>query len=158
MVLIARTSTRSYYLTRLKTPSRILEAFGGAAFPCLVWDANTERTTEQRHVMVASLMDAGCRYFVCGGPGCADWEEEADEAFVMATLDVPEPERDARFVMTSAHRGESVDDVAFFFVCNTNFDAHAFERFLVLVIGADEEATERLCSAVRAHANAAEPA
>ena len=76
----------------------------------------------------------------------------------MATLDLSELEWDGRFVMTSSHPGEPIDDVAFFFTFNTHFDAHAFEKFLVIVIGADESATEQVCSAVRRHAQALEPA
>jgi hypothetical protein len=86
MDLIARSGTRSSYLKRLTAPEGIGEAFHGAAFPCLVWDAHADRTSEERHVLVASLMEAGCRYLVCGGPGCTAWEQAGDEAFVMATF------------------------------------------------------------------------
>lgn len=33
------------------------------------------------------------------------------------------------------HADESPDDVAFFFVLNTNFNEHDFKRFLVLHVG-----------------------
>jgi predicted regulator of amino acid metabolism with ACT domain len=100
--------------------------------------------------LVASLIEAGCRYFVCGGDDPLAWEEAADEAFVMMTLNASEAEVDERMVMTTAHEVESEEKVALFFVSCTNFSAHTFTDFLVLTIGSDRGAEGRLCSAVRA--------
>ena len=46
---------------------------------------------------------------------------------------------------------ESPDDVAFFFVLNTNFNEHDFKRFLVLHVG-DGHAKGEVDAAVRRHA------
>jgi hypothetical protein len=126
--------------------------FDGRCFPCLLWDSGDARTIEERHRLVSGLLEQGCRYFVCGGSNPSAWEDAADEAHVAMTLDASHSERNARLVMTTAHRGESEDDVAFFFVLNTSFDHPRFSDFLVLVIGTDNVAAERLAEGVRRHA------
>lgn len=69
----------------------------------------------------------------------------------MMMLDVPGSEREARTVMTTAHEGESMDEVAFFFVRLTSFDAHRFTDLLVLAIGSDETSAGRLTDAVTSY-------
>ena len=59
--------------------------------------------------------------------------------------------QDAAHVMTTWHTGEPPDEVAFFFVCNTNFDDHDFKRYLVIHIGSGPFA-EELETAVRKYA------
>lgn len=51
----------------------------GEVFPCLSWSCGIDITADQRHATVCSLIDAGCRYFVCGGHDSEKWEEAADE-------------------------------------------------------------------------------
>ena len=65
-------------------------------------------------------------------------------------LDDPDVDAQAAHVMTTWHEDESADDVAFFFVFNTNFD-HDFERYLVLHVGSGP-VKERLDAAVRDYA------
>jgi hypothetical protein len=125
--------------------------FEGRCFPCLLWDFEGGHTAEQRHAVVAALINHGCRYFVCGGHDASIWEDAADEAHVMMTLDAPESEREVRMVMTTAHEGESMDDVAFFFVRNTNFDAHTFTDLLVVAMGSDDTSAGRLTDAVASY-------
>jgi hypothetical protein len=107
-------------------------------------------TVEERHLFVVVLIEAGCRYFVCGGDDPLAWEEAADEAFVMMTLNASESEVAERMVMTTAHEVESEEKVALFFVSCTNFSAHTFTDFLVLTLENDGGAEGRLCAAVRA--------
>lgn len=52
-------------------------------------------------------------------------------------------------MMTSWHSGEVIEDVAFFFVNNTNYDEHDFRDFLVLQIGDDPATETALIAAVR---------
>jgi hypothetical protein len=87
---------------------------------------------------------------VCGGDDPLAWEEAADEAFVMITLNASEAEVAERMVMTTAHEAESEEEVVLFFVSCTNFSAHSFTDFLVLTIGSEIGAVGRLWSAVQA--------
>ena len=53
--------------------------------------------------------------------------------------------------MTTWHEDENPDDVAFFFVLNTNFDDHDFDRYLVVHVG-DGQTREQVDAAVRRYA------
>jgi hypothetical protein len=140
---------RSLYLLHEATPSPPPPLpFHGRCFPCLLWDFEGGRTTEQRHAVVSELLNQGCRYFVCGGHDASAWEDAADEAHVMITLGAPEAERDTRMVMTTAHQGESMADVAFFFLSNTDFGEHTFTDFLVLAMGSDPASAAKLLDVV----------
>lgn len=79
------------------------------------------------------------------------WQDASDQAHVRLTLDDSESERKARIVMTTAHEGESMDEVAFFFVRLTSFDAHRFTDLLVVAIGSDETSAGRLTDAVASY-------
>jgi hypothetical protein len=153
MKLIAEADRRRFFHIPLTAPRALSEWSAEEPFACLLWDCDGKWASEGRHTLVAALIEAGCRYFVCGGCDAPAWEEAADEAFVNVTLSLSDSEREARHVMTTSHRDESESEVAFFFVFNTNFDAHVFNRYLVLAIGCDEVLIERLCAAVRYHAS-----
>jgi len=150
MQQIATSDGRTFWLLQQQEPLPPTVGFDGRGFVCLIWDSGGERTVHQRHVVVTSLIEAGCRYFVCGGEAPSVWEGAADEAFVMMMLNASEAECDERMVMTTAHEAESEEEVVFFFVSCTNFSSHAFSDFLVLTIGRDSGAVGRLCLAVRA--------
>jgi hypothetical protein len=88
---------------------------------------------------------------VCGGANCGEWENAVDNEYVARHLDDSDEALDASHVMTTSHEGEDVDDVAFFFVLNTNFDHHDFKSFLVVHIGSSD-VVGSLESAVRKYA------
>lgn len=74
-----------------------------------------------------------------------------DTAVVIREIDEPQAETDKLDVMTTWHEGEAADDVAFYFVNNTNFEEYVFERFLVLSVGPG--VPDSLVEAVRAQAS-----
>jgi hypothetical protein len=61
---------------------------------------------------------------------------------------VPEDQKEARFIMTTSHASEPPLEVAWFFVMNTNFDDHAFKRFLLLELGTTDQSLERAIARV----------
>jgi hypothetical protein len=97
------------------------------------------------------LLEGGCRYAVCAGADCEAWHDAIDLEFVKLHSDDPEHVINTVHVMTTWHQGESPDDVAFFFVMNTNFDAHDFDRYLVLHLGTSA-AVVKVDAAVRKYA------
>jgi hypothetical protein len=153
---IATSGGRTFWLLRQAEPLPPVVGFDGRCFACLIWDSGGGRTVEQRELVVTTLIEAGCRYFVCGGSDPGLWEDVADELFVRMTLNAPEAERTERMVMTTAHEAESKEEVVFFFASCTDFDSHRFADYLVLAIGDDSGAPARLCSAVRAIINTGE--
>lgn len=135
MNVLAENDGKIYARATIDGPDAFASPFSGALFPCLVWDHDGRFTDAGRSAIAKALLEAGCRYAVCGGQNCEAWHDAIDAVFVEAHIEDPDDVQDTAFVMTSWHDGESPDDVAFFFVLNTNFDDHDFKRYLVLHVG-----------------------
>lgn len=146
MEQIASDGHRTFFLRVLTPDERLGIPFGGAPYPAMVWSMGLTTAT-QKHQLCADLIGTGCRYLVCGGVECRAWEDAADEERDLAEsvgLD---------FVMTTSHRGEPEDEVAFFFVHLTNSDQHEFTRYLIVLVGSDDPVKARLTAAVREELN-----
>jgi hypothetical protein len=147
MEQIASDGQRTFLLRVMAPDEDLGDPFDGELYPALVWDTRPASEAQKRR-MARSLIASGCRYVVCGGVESEAWEHAADRAYT--EQDLPEPVPDELFVMTTSHRGEEVDDVAFFFVHNTNFGDHDFTRYLMLLVGPVDGVKARLVEAVRA--------
>jgi hypothetical protein len=97
--------------------------FGGAQYLCLLWDSRGGRSVDELSRLSRALIASGIRYAVCGGVECERW-----------------------------HTDEPPEEVAFFFIHNTNFNARDFTRFLVLQLGGDWPREQQLRAAIREHA------
>jgi hypothetical protein len=117
----------------------------------LIWDHDSHCSQDQRVDIAKALLAAGCRYAVCGGTQCETWHDTVDVEWVREHVDESDAVQAAAHVMTTWHHGETPDDVAFFFVMNTNFDEHDFKRFLVVHVGSSARVGE-VNGAVRNHA------
>jgi hypothetical protein len=140
MQQIATDGRRAFFL-HAQQPEDELPPFAGEPYGALVW-ATRPTTNAQKQRIAHALIAGGCRYVVCGGAQSEAWEEAADDAYLL--LDLPE----AELVMTSSHRNEPPDEVAFFLVSVAHMHRD-FSRYLVLVVGPDEPVQERLTEAVR---------
>jgi hypothetical protein len=123
----------------------------GHLFPCLIWDHESCLVDVERSVVANALLQTGCRYAVCGGESCEAWHDAVDEEFVTEHLDDPVETQDAAHMLTTWHTGESPDEVAFFFVLNSNLDDHDFRRHLVIHVESGP-AKARVNAAVRKYA------
>ena len=150
MDLIVENPPRSYWLQVLTEPADFELPFGGIPYPCLIWDTRANRSAGERLRLSRTLVASGVRYAVCGGFECEAWHDAVDEAYI--ELGLEGKEANEKFVMTSLHPDDSIDEVAFFFVGNTNFDNHDFAQFLVLQLGSDWATEQSLREAVREHA------
>lgn len=151
MSVLAEKGGKTYVVMAIHAPGDFVSPFPGTLFPCMIWDHDGRFTEAQRGEVARQLLRAGCRYAVCGGRNCDAWHGAVDEEFVQQHLDDPEETLDDVHVMTTSHADESPDAVAFFFVLNTNFGKHCFERYLVLHVG-DGQAKEEVDAAVRRYA------
>jgi hypothetical protein len=142
---------KTYITMTIDSPGEFVSPFPGTLFPCMIWDHDGRFTGAQRAEVARQLLQAGCRYAVCGGQSCEAWHDAVDEEFVQQHMNDSNATLDAVHVMTTWHADESPDDVAFFFVLNTNFGDHDFERYLVLHVG-DGQAKEEVDAAVRRYA------
>lgn len=148
MRILIENDGRIFEAENLNCSADFSSPFDGAAFPCLIWDHDGRFTETQRSELARTLIQVGCRYAVCGGVSCEKWHDVIDMEFVALHLDDSDDLLKAEFVMTTWHDYESPDEVAFFFVLNTNFDDHDFRRYLVLHIGTGP-AQEQVDAAVR---------
>ncbi len=108
--------------------------FGGSAYPCLLWDHQGCTSDATQAVIAQALVEGGCRYAVCAGQDAERWHMSFDSAF-LSVFGTDDAAWGDNFVMTTGHSGESPDDVAHFFVMNTNFENHDFRDYLVLHVG-----------------------
>ncbi|WP_291519398.1 hypothetical protein [Acidovorax sp.] len=151
MNLLAENEGKIYLAIAIDAPGDFSSPFSGALFPCMIWDHDGRFTDAQRSEVANLLLDAGCRYAVCGGHNCDAWHDAVDQEFLRRRPDDPNTTWDAAHVMTTCHEDENPDDVAFFFVLNTNFDDHSFEHYLVVHVG-NGQAKEQVNAAVRLYA------
>ncbi len=144
-----------YDILQISSPFVVESPFGGIEFPCLTWDAGANASVDQMEALAKKLINANCRYVVCGGAQCLRWHDAVDEVFVREVYegqDCSEEEAEARHVMTTWHEGESLEEVAHFFVRYTAFGEHKFSRHLVLILGDDASIFQRLQAAVKQEA------
>lgn len=151
MFLLADDSGKLYFTLSIKRADAFVSPFPGEHFVCLLWDHDGRFTSDERAAVAVALLDSGCRVTVCGGKQCEAWHDAVDEEFVMQHLDDSKEDRADPFVMTTWHDGESPDEVARSFVADSDFDAHAFTRYLVLHVGTSP-AAQQVDAAVRRHA------
>jgi len=151
MNVLAEKDGKVFAQTGIDGPDAFVSPFEGELFPCLIWDHDGCVDAAGRSAIARKLLESGCRYAVCGGQNCEAWHDAIDIEYVEMDLERFDAPEDIPFVMTTWHDAESPDDVAFFFVQNTNFDAHDFRRYLVLHIGTGPTRDE-LDAAVRQHA------
>src|SRR5215207_4295784 len=112
---------RRFYQQVVHAPADFQPAFGGAPYPCLLWTHERPLPEDARQLVAAQLVATDCRYAVCAGVACEVLHDAVDDAFIEPYF-VPSPtpiERPA--VMTTWHTDEDYDEVAAFFVLNTNF-------------------------------------
>jgi hypothetical protein len=151
MNLLAENNGKSYVAIAIDNPDDFSSPFPDVLFPCLIWDQVGHFTDGHRSSVAKALLESGCRYAVCAGENCEAWHHAIDSHLVQQHLDDSDEVREALHVMTTSHEGETPDEVAFFFVLNTNFDYHDFTHYLVLHVGTGP-AKEPVDAAIRKYA------
>ena len=135
MTLIAEAEGKRFYSLNISSVGP-LSIGSDEPFVCLLWDHGGLGGQEPEHVAFArALIQSGCRYSVSAGKSCENWEAAFDLAWVEEYVDVTAEQQERDHVMTSSHEGEEPDAVAFFFVMNTCFDDHDFQRYVVIHLG-----------------------
>lgn len=151
MIVLAEKEGRIFAAETIQRPGDFTCPFPEALFPCLIWDHASGFSDEERSMVARALIDNGCRYAVCAGECCEAWHDTVDAQLLRQDITDPAGDVEAPFVMTTWHEGEGPDEVAFFFVVNTNFEDHDFQRYLVLHVGSSD-VTATLNAAVRKYA------
>lgn len=109
--------------------------FNHEEFACLLVVNDNNIGNETQNYISDKLINYGCKYAVCTGHNCSTWDDSIDWSYLAKHNFEP---NDDDLVMTTWHENDSVDDIVFFFMKNTNFDNHYLKNYLILFIGCNE--------------------
>ncbi len=129
----------------LKRPFDVFDIKIQAPYACLVY--STEYTTKEEMERVSNwIVSSGCRFAVCAGVECSQWHDAIDWAYISSDPNYSPPE--SRFVMTSWHEEESLEEVVWFWLMCTFCDDDIFENHLLLIIGESEGLKEEIIKVI----------
>lgn len=147
MKLISQQGDRRFWLLRLEPPYEArLQRFVGP-FVAIVVACDSSITPEQQANLSAQLVAVDCRYMLAWGANASSWDDSVDMAFIRTDPNFDPPSD--RFVMTTWHDNETIQDVVWFALTNTTFDSHDFRDYLALMIGEDPEIEAELVAAIQ---------
>ena len=105
---------------------------------------NGECSPEWQDEVSRWLVESGCLYMMAWGPNCSDWDDTVDHAVRVA---YPGPETpDDKFVMTTWHADESLEEVFWFaqFCAQFSYNDVELPRALIAHIGQSDRKAEFL--------------
>lgn len=147
MLQIVETDKYKLWLDQLVRPFAFTSPFSGQDFVLLLVVADSSISDEERDALSGEIIDQGCRYAVCTGHECSRWHDSIDVAYLATSPDfLPS---DERFVMTTWHEDESLEEVIHFFRCCTAFDNFTPRHYLVVILGGDETMRATVFSALQ---------
>ncbi|MBX9626749.1 MAG: hypothetical protein K2X82_23310 [Gemmataceae bacterium] len=143
---MAKTGDYDVWVSRIDRPFSLSAPFGGEEFALLLVVADPVVSDEERAAISNQIVRQGCRYAVCAGYDCPRWDDAIDWAHLGTDPDFTPP--DERFVMTTWHEHDSLEEVAYFLRWTTAFDRFVPRHFLALVLGGSADDEARIRSAV----------
>jgi hypothetical protein len=146
MKRIARKEEKEVWLDVPARPYRVAAPVEGKNFVCALFVADPSISDAERMDLSRQVVATGCRYAVCAGLNCSEWDSSIDLAYLETYAELDPP--DATFVMTTWHKDESVADVLEFALMNTDFDDNRFAHVLVLVLGEDPRLQSEIAAAL----------
>jgi hypothetical protein len=126
-------------------PHSFQSPFGGRDYVLLIVICDNSISEGEQEAISRKIIQTGCRYALCFGHGCSSWDDSIDMAYIEAGGD---PQR---FVMTTWHDDEPIEDVVDFWWWNTNFDDFTPTEFLVFFLGSDSEIETSLTNRIAFH-------
>jgi hypothetical protein len=153
---VNRAGTETHlFVCRLSRPYPFASPVFGEEYAAWIISNDSVQTFIERESVATALVSTGCRFAVCSGYECPEWDDAIDWAFIHPSEDFDPP--DEKFVMTSWHENESIQEVAEFFVRRTAFDNFIPSNFVLLAVGDDplialaEDAVRRLLAGEELH-------
>ncbi len=147
MELLRTRDDKEVWVHQIERPFPFDPPSPGRRYVAIVFSNDESVTDAERQSVTRALFASGCRYGVFAGHACGVWERALDTACIESDADY-QPSDEA-FTMTTAHEGESVEDVMFFGLMNTSFGSHDFDRLLVLFVGARAGLCEDVQTAIQ---------
>ena len=147
MEMLNKKGLKEIWLNQLDKPYNFVSPFDGEAFVCILFNNDPTISNDEQNNISDDLIAANCRYAVCAGYDCSSSDDSIDWAYISTDENYDPP--DETMVMTTWHDDETVNDIMFFGLNNTNFDDHDFKRYLVLFIGHKNGLKEELKIAIK---------
>ena len=97
----------------------------------VVFDPSVARDSQA--AISERIVRDGCRYAVCTGHACSTWDTSVDAAYLAQDANWSPPED--RFVMTTSHQDESLEEAIEHFHMRTAFNHFVPTLFLAIIIG-----------------------
>jgi hypothetical protein len=142
MECIHRDNESEIWFQLLERPYDFYSPFGGEDYVCLLGINDQHVTDDERHTLSAALVKTGCRYACCIGFDCSQWDTSIDIAYLETDKDYDPSEE--RFVMTTWHEDEPMEDTVNFFLNCTQFDDYVFSKRIIMFIGQNEEKKQEI--------------
>lgn len=111
----------------MNKPYNFVSPFDGEAFVCIIFNNDPIISNDEQNKISDNLIASNCRYAVCAGHDCSSWDDSIDWAYISTDENYDPP--DETFVMPTWHDDETVNDIMFFGLNNSNFDDHEFKRY-----------------------------
>lgn len=137
MQQISKNADGNLWICVLERPFEFFSPFPDQEYALLLISVATDTTHTEKDNLTRKIVETRCRYAVCTGHACELWHDYIDEAFVDSAPNFDPP--NSRFVMTTWHEDEPVEDVVEFFRWNTVFEDFIPKNFLVLFVGVSED-------------------
>lgn len=147
MRLISKQGDRRFWFLRLDPPYDTAIPGFGSPFVTIVVACDPTLMPDKQADISTQLVAKDCRYVLAWGIDSSSWDDSVDMAFIATDPEFNPP--NDRMVMTTWHDNETIDDVVWFALMNTNFDCHKFHDYLALMIGDSPEIESEVLSAIR---------
>ena len=147
MLQISGEDSYNLWFDYLVPPFSFSSPFRGQEFVLILIMADLSIKNDDRDALSREIVRLGCRYAVCTGHQCSKWENSIDLAYLATIPELSPP--DERFVMTTSHENEPLEDVIRFFRYCTAFDNFTPRNYLAVILGADQELREVVSSALK---------
>lgn len=147
MKLISQQGDRRCWLLRLKPPYETRLPGFGAPFVAIIVACDSSLTPEQQANLSAQLVAMDCRYMLAWGTNASSWDDSVDMAFINTDPNFDPPSD--RLVMTTWHDIETIQEVVWFALKNTNFATHDFRDYLALMVGENPEIEAELVATIK---------
>jgi hypothetical protein len=129
----------------VKAPHRYVTPFNDGEYVLLLVICDPDIPADVQDAISDQIVKTGCRYALCFGFGCSTWDTSIDSSSLRANTP------DERFIMTTWHDDEPIEDVVDFWWWNTTFDDYVPENFGVFIIGSDTELEDRITKRIEYH-------
>ncbi len=148
MERVGTNSNFDVWLSTIDTVDDFALPFEGEYALLLIINRTDTGSLEQEQLS-DKIVESRCRYALCFGHECSTWDDSIDYSFICTDPAYDPP--DSRFVMTTWHEDDPIDDVVFQLRYNTTFDDFVPDKFLVVFVGENDDLMTLTLQSLRHH-------